>query len=159
MKQVRESSDVSVSIVLNEKREHVATVQTRHSKSGAVQCDVWSIAPGDKHLTLTHQKKVTGYGYDKAAAALAGAVIDSVGIADHCGKSDPSTESLKSWIWDSYNHAVNSGLPPVSIIEKARENGFNFANWSSDENRYRSLHVTSGLDRLERIGYTVIQGI
>ena len=159
MKQVRESSDVSVSIVLNEKREHVATVQTRHSKSGAVQCDVWSIAPGDKHLTLTHQKKATGYGYDKAAAALAGAVIDGVGIADHCGKSDAGTESLKSWIWDSYNQAVNTGSPVEPFITKARENGFNFANWSNENNRYISLHITSGLDRLERIGYTVIQGI
>jgi hypothetical protein len=159
MKQVRELSDTSVSIVLNEKREHVATVQTRHAKSGSVQCDVWSIAPGDKHLTLTHQKKVSGYGYDKAAAALAGAVIDGVGIADHCGKSDPNTETLKSWIWDTYNHAVNNSLPLEAIHVKARDNGFSFTNWSSYEGRYLSLHVVSGLDRLERIGYTVIQGL
>lgn len=176
MKQVRETSDASAYVILNKKGEHVATVQFRFGSGGAVQCDVWSRKPGEKYLSLTHQKKASGYGYDKRAAALAGAMIEGYAMANHCGQCEPEGEKKRAAIMRAYikaaaAHGVLS--PEVKQIEKrAAAHGFRFANYCRCADmpsepgdkpgevlhgyRYTSLHVASGLERLEMLGFRVI---
>lgn len=169
MKQVREQSDSSAFIVLNKKGEDVAHVQFRYGSGGSVQCDVWSRNPGEKWVSLTHQKKAGGYGYDKACAALAGAVIEGFQMANHCGHGEPAHEKAKVRLMAAYKKRANSGVP-ISPEEsrvweaKAKKIGARFANYSprkaadgSEFYAYISLHTQSGLDRLRDIGFRVIQ--
>lgn len=154
MKQVRELSDISASIVLNRKGEHVATVQIRRT-SGSAQCDVWARKPGESFLSLVHQKKAHGYGYDRAAAALAGAVIEGFQLADHCGHVEPAGEKKRAALMRAY--LKNPTAPDQEWREKAKRIGCSFANWR--EGRYISLHNITGLDRLIALGYRVIEAL
>lgn len=171
MKQVREISDSSAKIVMNKKGEHVATVHFRYGSGGGVQCDVWSRNPGEKWLSLVHQKKAGGYGYDKSTAALSGAIIEGYKMADHCGRVEESGEKKREALMRAYKRRVNSGLAMTredhaAFEEKARKIGCHFANWGAvslaDGGEYaawQSLHNQSGLDRLEMMGFTVITAL
>lgn len=178
MKQVREQSDASAYVILNKKGEHVATVQFRYGSGGGVQCDVWSRKPGDKYLSLTHQKKAGGYGYDKSTAALAGAVIEGYAIANHCGHCEPAGEKKRAALMRQYIKAATSGATREELQKfeaRARSLGFHFANYFRSADmptepgdkpgevlhgyRYGSLHVQSGLDRLHALGFRVIDAL
>lgn len=175
MKQVREQSDASAYVVLNKKGEEVAQVHYRFGSGGGVQCDVWSRAPGDKYLSLTHQKKAGGYGYDKKATALAGAVIEGYTMANHCGHCEPSGEKKRAALMRAYIRAAVSGQTREklqSFEKKAEKLGFRFANYCRADDmpsepgvipgevvhgyRWTSLHVEQGLERLRALGFKII---
>lgn len=146
MKRIDELSNCSAYIVLNKKGEHVATVNFRHGSGGAVQCDVFN------HGRLTHQKKAGGYGYDKATAALSGALIDGYRMADHCGNSDEGSEKARARLAATYKR--NPAAHDYSgWSEKARKIGCHWANSMND------LYFCSGLNRLSALGYRVIQAL
>lgn len=168
MKQVREIADCSAYVVLNRKGEDVAHVQFRFADS--VQCDVWARKPGEKFLSLVHQRKAGGYGYDKSAAALAGAVIEGFRMANHCGSAEDSHEKAKARFMARYRRAAISGLTNEQTNqwrEKARKRGCSFSNWfrqewmpeTSDGKGYAfgDLYTLSGLERLSATGFRVIQ--
>lgn len=171
MKQVRESSDCSAYVVLNKKGEHVATVQYRYGSGGGVQCDVWSRKDG--YLQLTHQKKAGGYGYDKAAAALAGAEIEGLRMADHCGRVEDAGEKKRDRLMAAYKKATARG--PITrekekeFEKKAEKIGCRFANYAKqgfcdafaaqDYYTWQSLHNESGLNRLSMMGYCIIDAL
>jgi hypothetical protein len=165
MKQIREASDCTARIVLNKKGEHVATVQFRYGSGGGVQCDVWSRKDG--YLQLTHQKKAGGYGYDKAAAALAGAEIEGYKLADHCGYVEAAGEKKREALLKAYKHRVKAGEMSredhAAYEKKAAKLGCRFANWNSPAvgmpNSWGSLHNESGLGRLEMLGFRVISAL
>lgn len=171
MKQVREISDCSAYIVLNKKGGHVATVQLRYGSGGGVQCDVWSRKDG--YLQLTHQKKAGGYGYDKATAAMAGAIIEGFRIADHCGQVEETGEKKRAALMRAYKKATAKGPIPreaeKAFRDKAEKIGCHFANYAKqgfcdhfkDQDYYtwQSLHNESGLRRLEMLGFRVISAI
>lgn len=173
MKQVRESVKGAAYVVLNKKREHVATVQYKFPNDGAgrVQCDVWSRKPGEKYLSLTHQKYAGGYGYDKRAAALSGAVIEGYRMADHCGRVEESGEKKRAALMRAYiRSATREELKPSRYWEnRAEKLGCSFANYCRTDDmplqpdghgyRYTSLHNRSGLDRLQSLGFTVIDAL
>lgn len=171
MKQIRESSDSAAKIVLNKKGEHVATVQFRYGSGGGVQCDVWSRKEGETWLSLTHQQKAGGYGYDKAAAALAGAVIEGYKLANHCGHVEAAGEKKRAALLKAYKRRANSGLPMTreehaEFEKKAARIGCRFANWGAvglaeggNSNAWQSLHNESGLGRLEMLGFRVITAL
>ena len=169
MKQVREQSDSSAYVVLNKKGEEVATVQLRHGSGGGVQCDVWSRKPGEKHLSLTHQKKAGGYNYDKRTAAMAGAMIEGFMIANHCGSVEPAGEKKRAALMRAYIKACAAGMTNEeerAWSKKAEKIGCRFANYSRADGtpvgpdgkgyRYTSLNNESGLGRLEMMGFRVI---
>lgn len=165
MKQIREISDCSAYIVLDKKGQHAATVQFRYGSGGGVQCDVWSRKDG--YLQLTHQKKAGGYGYDKAAAALAGAEIDGYRMADHCGRVEEKGEKKRAALLRAYLRRVKAGEMSREehreFEEKARRMGCRFANWNTpalgNGSGWGSLHNESGLDRLRAFGYQIITAI
>ena len=169
MKQIREASDCTARIVLNKKGEHVATVQWRYGSGGGVQCDVWSRKDG--YLQLTHQKKAGGWGYDKAAAALAGAEIEGFRIADHCGSVEPQGEKKRTALLKAYKRRANAGFPMTredhaAFEKKAARIGCRFANWGAvclaeggESSAWQSLHNESGLGRLEMLGFRVINAL
>jgi hypothetical protein len=166
MKQVRDSSDSSAYVVLNKKGLHVATVQARYGSGGGVQVDVWAAKPGETWHSLVHQHKAGGYGYDKFAAALAGAVIDGHKLANHCGYGDAAHEEKKAVLLRQYQRAVTQGLTreeTAAYEEKARRIGCRFANWNTpavgQPHAWGSLHTVAGLERLEMLGYRVIKAL
>lgn len=167
MKQIRDFSDCTAKIVLNKKGEHVATVQWRYGSGGGVQCDVWSRKAGESWLSLTHQKKAGGYGYDKAAAALAGAVIEGYKIADHCGYVEESGEKKRAALMKAYTRRAKAGEMSredhAAYEKKAARIGCRFANWNTPAvglpHSWNSLHNESGLGRLEMLGFRVITAI
>ena len=178
MKQVREQSDAQAYVVLNRKGEHRATVQFRFGSGGGVQCDVWSISvdpeyPESKpYMRLSHQKKAGGYGYDKATAALSGAVIDGYAMANHCGRVEPAGEKKREALMRAYIRAASKGITHDDEKvwrDKAHRIGCSFANYSRSETcpkgpdgygyRWLSLHSQSGLDRLQAMGYTIIHAL
>jgi hypothetical protein len=171
MKQVREASDCAAKIILNKKGEHVATVQWRYGSGGGVQCDVWSRKTGENWESLTHQKKFGGYGYDKAAAALSGAIIEGYRMADHCGYVEEAGEKKRAALLKAYKRRANSGLPMsredhAAFEKKAARIGCRFANWGAvcladggNSNAWQSLHNEQGLVRLEMLGYRVITAL
>lgn len=108
------------------------------------------------------QSSAGGYGYDKLAAALSGLWIDGHQIADHCG-TVANAQKAKERLMKSYIKWVEDKSPKHGDHKdwgiKASKLGAHFANWSSEKNRYTSLHFIAGLERLERLGYRVIQAI
>lgn len=168
MKQVRENSNASAYVVLNRKGQDVAHVQFRFAD--AVQCDVWARKPGETFLSLVHQKKASGYGYDKSTAALAGAVIEGFRMADHCGRAEDSHELAKTRFMSRYRRAAIAGLTNEqgnAWREKARKLGCSLCNWyrqewmpsgpDGKEYAWGSLHTLSGLERLTAAGFRVVQ--
>lgn len=136
MKQVRETKsggEISAWIILNKKKEHVATVQAFYGQT--VLVDVWHM----KSDTPLQQGKASGYGYDKFTAALSGLVIDGHEMTDHCGGR---LEKKGGWKHE----------------EKAKK-GYRFANWDNEKKVYTSCFRLEGLKYLQDIGYTVIQAI
>ena len=76
-------------IILHPNKEIAGYVHLRRGSSGAVQADVYEIK--DHSRKLVHQRKATGYGYDKETAALSGAVLHGIRLYDHCEKAgEPS---------------------------------------------------------------------
>lgn len=167
MKQIRESSDCTAKIVLNKKGEHVATIQFRYGSGGGVQCDVWARKPGEKWLSLVHQKKSGGYGYDKAAAALAGAVIEGYKLANHCGYVEELGEKKRAALMKAYTRRVKVGgmsrEEHAAFEKKAARIGCRFANWNTPAvglpHSWGSLHNESGTGRLEMLGFRVINAL
>lgn len=141
MKQVRERNNhITAYVVLTPPPEFkpMATVHFYRTPE-ATQCDVY-----DKHK-LVHQSKATGYGYDRATSALAGAGIDGYTMADHCGTVElPAMLEAK---------AIHSEAPSPGQVDRLRQIGFCFANGRL------SVYPYPGLERLEAMGYTVIQAI
>lgn len=172
MKQIREISDCVAKIILNRKGQHVATVQARYGSGGGVQVDVWSQKPGERWLSLTHQSKAGGYGYDKYTAALAGAVIDGHRMANHCGSGDAQHEKKKAALLKAYRKAARAGLTreETKVFEKKAERiGCRFANWCPSDfapvtpdgrgYAWSSLHTVAGLERLSMLGYKIIDAL
>lgn len=114
------------------------------------------------------QGSAGGGGYDKFAAALSGCWIDGQQIADHCG-TVANAEKAKKALFAQYckfhdysgevARATEKGWDRKHWDKRAKAIGASFANWSSEKNRFTSLHFTAGLPRLEALGYTVIQAI
>lgn len=165
MKHIQDISDCTATIVLNNKGEHVATVQTRYGSGGGVQVDVWSRVDG--YLQLTHQKKAGGYGYDKRTAALAGATIEGYRIADHCGSVEPAGEKKRAALMNAYKKRVKAGNMSredhAAFEKKAERIGCRFANWNTPAvglpHSWGSLHNESGLGRLSMLGFRLITAI
>lgn len=156
MKQVRELSDCKAIVVLNPKGKHVATVHFRWGSGGGVQCDVYD------EFQLVHQRKVGGgWGYDKEAAALSGAVIGGFRMADHCGSVEAAGMAAAARLMKAYmasEHRTNYQKAQEIFRPKADKIGFRFANWREGSG-WGSLHPESGLDRLRAMGYTVIHAL
>lgn len=114
------------------------------------------------------QAHASGYGYDKRTAALSGLWIDGQQLADHCG-TVANAEKARAALFAQYckfhdysgerARAVEKGWDRAHWDKRARKIGARFANWSSEKNRYTSLHFQPGLERLETLGYRVIQAI
>ena len=172
---ISDKANVSVSVVFNRKGEHVATVQWLYPRDGAstVHCQVFTPDEG-----LIWHGKVGGYGYDKSTAALSGAIIDGIKIANHCGSAEESHERAKSRLMKRYINAAVRGIShdeTNAFVEKARKMGCHFANYTRCDDmpsepgnepgevkhgyRYSSLHTQAGLDRLSAMGYRVINAI
>jgi hypothetical protein len=113
-----------------------------------------------------------GYGYDKKAAALSGLMIDGHTMADHCGNV-PEAEAQRARLFREYckAHDIRGGnTDPEYWRKRAAKIGCRFANWQEGGDtrwgsppprigRYTSLHFDSGLDRLQALGYRVINAI
>lgn len=112
-----------------------------------------------------------GYGYDKATAALSGIWIDGHQLADH-SRMSPATERLMSQYKrecegfkvttpiEGQGVSVSYALPAGFHKEwnlKAAKIGAYFTNFNGG--RYTSIYLDSGLARLEKLGYRVIQAI
>ena len=109
-----------------------------------------------------------GGGYDKLTAALAGIWIDGEQLANHCG-GVANAEKQRAALFKQYckfhdfsgerARAAEKGWDRKYWDKRAERIGASFANWSTEANRYTSLYFCSGLDRLTRLGYQVIQVI
>ena len=107
------------------------------------------------HLFGLQQYSAGGSGYDCYTAALAGLIIDGHTIADHSGLV-PEDEKKRSALLKKYQRDPRA-YGDEYWREKAHAIGCHWANWTTDG--WRSLHFIGGLDRLERLGYRVIQAI
>lgn len=162
---------ISAYIILNKRDQHVATVQAHFADSGNVSVNVFDMT-GKRD---TQYGSASGGGYDKFTAALAGLVIDGHTMADHCG-TVPEVAEERARIMKSYVRQVKEVLAvsvdPDDADTRAalrcvldRHNkrvvriGARFANYMREEYRYSSLYFEAGLDRLQALGYRVIQAI
>ena len=141
-KQVRETAaakSIGAWIVMNGK-DQVATVHA-HFGNSRVTVDVWS------PTKLIFQGSAVGYGYDKFAAALSGAIIGGIKIFDHCETSDETKSALAAQPEDreanNFYWLSQIGLTPANYV-----NGIP-----------TSCFYISGLDRLVSFGCTVIKVI
>ena len=171
---IRDKANVSVSVILDRKGVHVATVRWLFPRDGAgtVRCEVQTPGQG-----ITYRGRAGGYGYDKRTAALAGAVIAGIQIANHCGYGEESHEKAKARLMTRYIRAASRGMTAdemKAFEAKARAMGAHFANWCRAPGcpvepdgqggtrpgyRYTSLHTQSGLDRLSALGFRVIDAV
>lgn len=140
------AKSVSAYVILK-KGKHIATVRAHFSNGGTCLVNVHDDKGGFQH------GKAGGYGYDKFTAALRGLTIDGVTLNDHCGQDVRSKRMLKAYT------AAPAPIDQKAWDTKARKIGARFANWQRDGDRYTSLHLESGLDKLKTLGYTVLQAI
>lgn len=183
-KYVRETTAgkaIAAWVVLNKKRQCVATIQAHYGNSRTL-VNVFTSAEG-----LTHSASASGYGYDKFTAALSGAVIDGVKIVDHCGESlkTPScgyfSEKLankrgyRAANYADFDVTTGKRVQGVYVEGKGRcyfepegaapyeiqQNPTAFVEVPADRviNRPTSVYKVAGLDILPLMGYTVIQAI
>ncbi len=132
--------------VILKKGKHIATIRMSHSKAGVVRavCKTYTDT-----YTETQTGKASGYGYDKATAALAGMVIDGVMLVDHCRKhADEASDAAVARILKAYGAKK---LTETQASDKLRALGANFYGGVKDGGRY-----TPGVDRLRDMGYQVI---
>ena len=172
---ISDKANVTASVILDRKGKHVATVRWLFPRDGAgvVRCEVST--PGEG---ITYRSRAGGYGYDKKTAALSGATVAGTMIANHCGHGEPSHETAKARLMRRYISAAVRGISAdesKAFEAKARAMGCHFANYcrSSDMPtepgrepgevlhgyRYTSLHTRSGLDRLQDMGYQIIDAV
>lgn len=114
------------------------------------------------------QGSAGGYGYDKFTAALSGLIIDGHTMANHCGQV-PEAEKARAALMRQYCKAHDTSAARITANvndhdrkywdKRAARIGASFANYTTEKERFTSLHFTSGLDRLTALGYTVIQAI
>lgn len=114
------------------------------------------------------QSSASGYGYDKFAAALSGLWIDGQQMADHCG-TVANAEKARKALFAQYckfhdysseaTRAAEKGWDRKHWDKRAQTIGASFANYSTEQGRFTSLHFTAGLDRLIALGYTVVRAI
>lgn len=141
MKYVHEMTGAkSAFVILNRKREHVATVLANYSNNPAGSVVTVEVRNFDGKTPL-QQRRAGGYGYDKFSAALAGLVIDGHKMTDHCGAR--LTAPRKTGVWPS---------------RKAKR-GYTFANYSAEKGGFTDCYRMAGLDYLRALGYTVIDAI
>lgn len=76
-------------VVFNPEGKDVATVYVDHTDSSVCVVEVWNYGPDGNGF---QRKVVSGHGYDKVAAALAGMTIDGHVMHDYCAPGLPSTE-------------------------------------------------------------------
>lgn len=140
--------------------DHVGTVQAHFSMHGVCTVDVWSRKnETDTYLSLTRQGRATGYGYDKFTAALSGAVIDGKVIFDHGDGCSETRELLHRYKaiaieWQGSQHeAFEAEAIAIGAIFANATEGTN------GQSSYSALHMIGGLDRLTKLGYTVIKAL
>lgn len=159
-KQVRETKAaqaIRATVILNPKGKHVATVHAHYSDAGIVTVDIWHTEHG-----LTYQGRATGYGYDKYAAALHGAVIDGHKLYDHSSsvELDPDAPAALLRLWRRYQNPTTPLHTRTAINTTLNDRyGVTLHNWSADTGRHTSAHYASTLERLELLGYHVINAI
>lgn len=172
---ISDKANVSASVILNRKGQHVATVRVLYPRDGAgvVRAEVYT--PGEG---VTFRGRASGYGYDKRTAALAGAVIAGVKLANHCGRGEDSHEIAKARLMKRYISAAVRGATRAeteAFEMKARAMGASFANWCRAADmpsepgdkpgqvlhgyRWTSIHTRPGLERLEALGFRVISAV
>ena len=125
-KYVRETNaakSLSAYVILKGSRE-VATVQMHHAAACLV--NVWqngdaavrsaAKGKGEPEAFRLQTSRASGYGYDKATAALAGLIIDGHVLTDHCARLDAPRKPKGSPCYPE-------GYKPPK--------GFRLANWST----------------------------
>jgi hypothetical protein len=148
------AKSISAFIILDKKGKLVAKVQAHYGNS-TVLVNVFDYT-GNLDMQAG---KASGYGYDKFTAALSGLIIDGHTMADHCGKV-PECEEKKAKLMKAYladNRPYNESAKEYN--EKARKLGARWANFNTEKGKFTSLHFESGLNRLQMLGYQVIQAI
>jgi hypothetical protein len=107
--QVRETSagkSISAYIVLNKKREHVATVNVHYSNGGTVTADVWN--HGDKPVNACLD-----------AAIRAGVVTEA-----RLEKAIDASEAKRSWIGESSDRHTDWAAYDLFGLQQGRAGGY-----------------------------------
>ena len=169
-KYVSEKSNYSAWIILK-KEKIVGKVQAHFSQS-EVTVNVWDYSK-DKSF---QEGYASGYGYDRLISAMAGCTIDGIQLTDHCETNKKTELLLKNYIKAAQKENFTKEKEK-HYIKKVKLMGANFCNWATFYNgivsynfegnknkaiktaHFTSLHLTSGLKRLELLGYIVIQAI
>jgi hypothetical protein len=140
-----EKANCAAWVILDKRGELVAKVNALYT--GRVAVEVWQMGKG-----TTYTGKAGGYGYDKFTAALSGAEIDGHRLYNHSEGDERTTKILKAYHADK--------LTQEQAEAKADKIGARFANYGHGPNgKPMSLYYQSGLDRLSKLGYKVIQAI
>lgn len=168
-----ESNRLSVYVILNKSREHVATVLVQYPRDGAgwLRADIHTPYGSARDACLARyaatygkpcphdmaiqSSRAGGYGYDKRTAALSGLIVDGHTIADHCGHV-PEAEKARARLLATYARDRNARTS-AEWARAARKIGASFANWQ-DGRGHTDLYFTAGLGRLAELGYSVITG-
>lgn len=180
---------IAATVVLNKRGQVVAKVHAHFADSGRVRVDVFQVGDGPIERSLKaagynpedardrdeymkryympmacQQGAADGGGYDKFTAALSGLWIDGYRIADHCGHNDQTERLQKRYRKALAQCTTEAEARDVNrqYEEKARRIGARFANFCRRDDGlpgWGSLFLESGLDRLQAMGYTVINAI
>lgn len=169
------AKSISAFIVLNRKGDYVATVRIHYGNSTVLANIHQTDSAARKCFALAHgldsvasneigrtayklfgfqHGKASGYGYDKATAALAGLMLDGHVITNHCSRLDAPKPPR--------------GRKSFPRDYKPRK-GYSLANWRTrdfdgrdlpdNEAGYQDCYRDSGLKYLESIGYRIHQAI
>ena len=153
-------SRVRTFVITHPKKQDMATIQIVYPKDGAGRLKAFCVDRFGQEC-VAQQGYAGGYGYDKAGAAMSGFVIDGKLITDHCAEDEQSKLFLRAYGRSMLRQDADAAKV---IEEKARKQGYRFANWTSEGgyqpnawHGYQSCYKEQGLDYLRALGYNVIQ--
>ena len=164
---------LDVDVIMRGKR-HVATVRTYRASGGTVTVEVWQAPEAAKRSAAfvarykgrhgvardrsreysepytVQRERATGYGYDKATAALRGMVIDGHRMGDHCEREGAPRKPK-----GRATYPRDAKCP----------GGYRFANYVTAENSpdgtegYTDCYRHPGTSYLAAKGYTIINAL
>lgn len=169
------AKQISAYTILNRKGDYVATVRIHYGQSTALANIYQTDSAARKCFAKAHglesvaineigrtahklfgfqSGKASGYGYDKATAALSGMMIDGHMITNHCSRdgSPKYPKGRKSYPRDF--------VPPKGYsLANFRTRDFDGNDLPDDACGYQDCYRDSGLKFLESIGYRIHQAI
>lgn len=146
---------ISAYLIFDKRGELVGKIQAHYSDGGTCWVQLWDWT-NDERFQIQNGK-ATGYGYDKFTAAISGMTFAGFTLADHCDTNDTTKRAMAAYT--KLADQTGEGWKQPEFFARWKARGVDFANYSTESQRYGSAYLIPGLKGIEARGFKVLQAI